>query len=98
MMSPEIENPGPGANQETGADMEAHTREISTARSVEQGPRHHGPRRLILLAAWLVRREHRRREREIQNGWDAALSLQLDRLTDLRERLAEYLSSERRQP
>jgi hypothetical protein len=26
------------------------------------------------------------------------LSLQLDRLTDIRERLAEYLDAERRQP
>jgi|CXWL01.1.fsa_nt_gi hypothetical protein len=52
---------------------------------------------LIMLAAWLVRIEHRKVTRKIPAGWDSALSLQLDRLTDIRERLAEYLGSQRRQ-
>jgi hypothetical protein len=52
----------------------------------------------LALAAWLVHVEHRRGARTIPAGWDAALSLQLDRLTDIQERLAEYLDSERRRP
>jgi len=56
------------------------------------------PHLLIVLAAWLVRLEHRMRQREISAGWDAALSLQLDRLSVIREQLAEYLGSERRRP
>ena len=50
----------------------------------------------VVFAAWLVRIEHRLLARKIPAGWDAALSLQLDRLTDIRERLAEYLGSQRR--
>ena len=53
---------------------------------------------LVGLAAWLVRIEYRLLERKIRAGWDAALSLQLDRLTVIREQLAEYLGSERRRP
>jgi hypothetical protein len=56
------------------------------------------PSLLVVLAAWLVRVEHRGLERNIPADWDAAFSLQLDRLTDIRERLAEYLDSERRRP
>jgi hypothetical protein len=60
--------------------------------------RHSGPRFLVVFAAWLVRIEHRLLARKIPAGWDAALSLQLDRLTDIRERLNEYLGSQRRRP
>ena len=53
---------------------------------------------LVMLAAWLVRIEHRLLERRIPADWDAALSLQLDRLTDIRERLRLSISTpERRQ-
>lgn len=52
----------------------------------------------ITLAAWFVRIVHRRLEQKITGGWNADLSLQLDRLTDIRERLAEYLGAERRWP
>ena len=60
--------------------------------------RHSGPRFLVVLAAWLVRIEHRLLARKIPAGWDAALSLRLDQLTDIRERLAEYLGAQRRRP
>lgn len=57
------------------------------------------PYLLIVFAAWLVRIEHQMRQREILvGGFEAALSLQLDRLTVLREQLAEYFGSERRRP
>ena len=88
----EMENPGPGANQ-AGADIEEDGRESSTTRNARQGPRV-----LIILARWLVRLEQLNVERLVPAGWDAALSLQLDRLTDIRERLAEYLNAERGQP
>lgn len=52
---------------------------------------------LIAVAAWLVRFEHRRLERNISADWDAAFSLQLDRLIDIRERLTEYLGPQRGQ-
>ena len=96
MTSLEMENPGT-ARTVAGADTGTDTREPSTARSARQDPRPSLPSLLVALAAWLLRLAHRRREREIQNGWDAALSLQLDRLTDIRERLAEYLNAERGQ-
>ena len=51
----------------------------------------HDPR--ITLAAWLVRVVHRRLERNMTGGWNADVSLQLDQLTDIRERLAEYLGA-----
>ena len=51
----------------------------------------------LILAAWLVHIEHRLLARKIPAGWDTVLSLRLDQLTDIRERLAEYLDSERRQ-
>lgn len=98
MISPQMENPGPGANQETGADTEAHREKSSTTSSAQQAPRHNRPRALVVFSAWIIRSEYQRREREIQNGWSAALSLQLDRLTDIREHLAEYLRSERWRP
>lgn len=56
------------------------------------------PSPLVMLAAWLIRIEHRRVAQTIPAEWDAALNLQLDRLTDIRERLAEYLSADRRDP
>ena len=94
MIALETENPDL-AGTRTGADMEIDTREVTTTSSARQDPRPSLPSLLVALAAWLLRLAHRRREREIQNGWDAALSLQLDRLTDIRERLAEYLNAER---
>ena len=96
MTSLEMENPGPGANQETGADTEARTQKSSTTRSAQQAW-HDGSRLLTILATWIIRLAHRMREREIQHGWDAALSLQLDRPTVARECLADYLRVERGQ-
>ena len=86
------------AGTKSGAGVEVDTRRSSTDRTTLQAVRHTGPRLLILLAAWLVRLEHRMRQRETPAGWDAVLSLQLDRLTDIQERLAEYLDAERRRP
>ena len=97
MTSLEMRNPGL-ADTKTGADTEVDACEISTARTALQAARQRGPRLLIVIAAWLVHLEHRMRQREIPAGWDAGLSLQLDRLTVIRERLAEYLGSERRRP
>ncbi len=79
----------------TSLEMRSHA---LTDKTALQATQHRGPSLLITLASWLVRIEHRRFERSIPAGWDAALSLTLDRLTDIRERLAEYLDSERRQP
>lgn len=95
MTTPEMESPVL-AGTNTGAETEADTRSSSTARTALQTARRRGSSILVILAAWLVRFEHRRRERNIPAHWDAVLSLQLDRLTDIRERLAEYLDSERR--
>jgi hypothetical protein len=95
MTTLKIENPDLAG---TGAGTEAGTRSSSTARTALQTAQHRGPSLLITLASWLVRIEHRRLERKIPAGWDTALSLQLDRLTDIREWLAEYLRSERRRP
>lgn len=97
MTSLEMESLGL-AGTKFGAGIEADIRRSSTDRTTLQAVRHTGPHLLIVLAAWLVRLEHRMRQREIPADWDAALSLQLDRLTDIRERLAEYLGSERRWP
>ena len=96
MIALETENPGL-AGTRTGADMEIDTREVTTTSSTRQGPRHKRRRPLIVLATWLVRLEQRNVARQVPAGWDAALSLQLDRLTDIRERLAEYLTAERGQ-
>ena len=97
MTSLEMESPGL-ADTKSGAGIEADTRRSSTDGTTLQAVRHTGPRLLIVIAAWLVHLAHRMRQREILSGWDATLSLQLDRLTDIRERLAEYLGSERRRP
>lgn len=97
MMSLEMESPSL-AGTKTGAETEADTPRSSTARTALQTARHRGSSLLVILAAWLVRIEHRRLERNIPTDWDADLSLQLDQLTDIRERLAEYLGSERRRP
>lgn len=97
MTSLEMESPSL-AGTKSGAGIEADTRRSSTGRTTLQAVRHIGPRHLIVLASWLVRIEHRMLERKIPAGWDAALSLQLDRLTDIRERLAEYLDPARRRP
>jgi hypothetical protein len=97
MISLEMESPGM-AGTKTGAGTMAGTPRSSTARTALQAAWRRGSSLLIILAAWLIRTEHRRLARNIPAGWDAALSLQLDRLTDIRERLAEYLDSERRQP
>ena len=97
MTSLEMRNPGL-AGTKSGAGTEADTRRSSTDRTTLQAAWHRGPRLLIVLASWLVRIEHRMRQREIPAGWDAGLSLQLDRLTVIREQLAEYLGSERRRP
>ena len=97
MTALDMSNPGL-AGTKSGAGIEADTRRSSTGGIALQAARHTGPRLLIVFASWLVRIEHRMRQREIPFGWDAALSLQLDQLTDIQERLAEYLDSERRQP
>jgi hypothetical protein len=97
MTALEMRNPGL-ADTKAGAGIDTDTRTSSTDRTTLQASRHKGPRPLIVLASWLVRIEHRMRQREIPVGWDAVLSLQLDRLTDIRERLDEYLGSERRRP
>ena len=97
MISLEMESPGL-AGTKSGAEIEADIPTGSTGRIALQAVRHRGPRFLIILAAWLVRTEHRRLERNIPTDWDAAFSLQLDRLTDIRERLTEYLDLERRRP
>jgi hypothetical protein len=86
------------ASTKTGAGTEADTLRSSTARTALQAAWRRGSSLLVILAAWLIRFEHRRLERNIQAGWDGTLSLQLDRLTDIRERLTEYLGSERRRP
>ena len=95
MTSLKIENPDL-AGTRIGAETEADTPRGSTAKAALQAARRRGSSLLVILAAWLLRFEHRRLERNIPAHWDAALSLQLDRLTDIRERLAEYLDSERR--
>lgn len=97
MTSLEMRNPGL-AGTKTGAGIEADTHRSSTGRTALQTARHRRPRLLIVLAAWLVNLEHRRRERNIPAGWDATLSLQLDQLLEIRERLAEYLDSAWRRP
>ena len=91
----EMESPDLAGTQ-SEAGREANIRRGSTDRMALQAARHRGPRLLIVFASWLVRMEHRMREREILSGWDAALSLKLDHLTDIRERLAQYNDSERR--
>ena len=91
------ESPGM-AGTTTGAEIDTDTRTSSTDRTTLQAVRHRGGRLLVILAAWLIRIENRLLERNLTEDWDAALSLQLDRLTDIRERLAEYLGSERRWP
>ena len=95
MMSLEMERPSL-AGTKTGAETKADTPRSSTARTALQTAWHRGSNLLIILAAWLIRTEHRRLARNIPARWDEALSLQLDRLTDIRERLAEYLDSEQR--
>jgi len=97
MTSLEMESPSL-ADTKTGAGVDTDTCRTSTGETALQAAWHRGPRLLIVLASWLVRIEHRMRQREIPVGWDAVLSLQLDRLTDIRERLDEYLGSERRRP
>jgi len=97
MTSLEMRTPGL-AGIKTGAGFEADACESSTARTALRTARHSGPRFLVVLAAWLVRIEHRLLERNIPAGWDADLSLKLDRLADIWERLAEYLDSERGRP
>lgn len=97
MTTLEMRNPGL-AGTKSGAGVDTDCCRSSTARTTLQASRHRGPRLLIVLASWLARIEHRMRHQEIRSGWDAALSLQLDRLTDIRERIAEYLGSERRRP
>jgi len=97
MISLEMESPDL-AGTKNGTVAKTDTGESSTARKTLQAARQRGPRLLIVLASWLVHIEHRMRQREIPAGWDAGLSLQLDRLTVIRERLAEYLGSERRRP
>ena len=97
MTALEMRSPGM-ADTNTGAAVEPDRRESSSARTALQPVRNRGPRPLVVLAAWLVRIEHRLLERKIPADWDAILSLQLDRLTDIRERLAEYLDSEQRRP
>jgi len=97
MISLEMEGPSL-AGTKTGAETIAGTPRSSTARTALQAAWRRGSSLLVILAAWLLRFEHRRLARNIPAGWDAVLSLQLDRLTDIRERLAEYLDAERRQP
>ena len=97
MMSLEMDIPGL-AGTNTGTETEADTTTSSTARTVLQDAWRRGSRLLVMLAAWLLRFEYRRLARNIPAGWDTALSLQLDRLTDIHERLAEYLDAERRWP
>jgi hypothetical protein len=86
------------ASTRTEAGTDADTHLSSTASTALHAVQHTGPRLLIVLASWLVRIEHRMRRREPLAGWDTALSLQLDRLTDIQERLAEYRDAEQRQP
>ena len=86
------------AGTTTGAEIDTHPRRNSTDRNARQAVRTRGAHLLVILAVWLVRLEHRRLERNITGGWDAAVSLQLDRLIDVRERLTEYLDEERRRP
>jgi hypothetical protein len=93
MTSLEMKNPGL-ADTKTGANIEVDADKNNMAKHPLQATRHMWPNLLVVLAAWLVRIEHRRMARNIPSGWDAALSLQFDRLTDIRERLAEYLGSE----
>lgn len=97
MTSLEMSNPGL-AGTKTGAGTEADTSKSSTARTALQTARRRGSSLLVILAAWLLRFEYRRLARNIPAGWDAALSLRLDQLTDIRERLAEYRDSEQGQP
>src|SRR5262245_51481153 len=97
MNSFEMESPGlVGTKTDTGT-FENISRS-RTARTVLQVALRRGSSLLVILAAWLVRIEYRLLERKIPADWDAALSFQLDRLTDIQERLAEYLGSERRRP
>ena len=97
MTSLETDNPGTAATV-TGADTEADTQINSTTSSARQAPQRNDPSLLITLAAWLIRLVLRRRERKMQHGWDEALSVQLEPLTDAGVHLANYLSAERWQP
>lgn len=92
MNSLETESPGL-VGTKAGAETEGHTRESSTDRNAVQGCRPR-PSLLIRLAAWLVRLENGKLERTIPAVWNPRLSLQLDQLLDIRERLADYQTSE----
>ena len=52
----------------------------------------------IAFAAWLVRLEKGKLERTIPAVWNPRVSLQLDQLLDIRERLADYRTSELGRP
>ena len=91
------ENPGM-AGTTTGAEIDTNISRNSTDTNARQAVRDWISHVLIMLASRIVRIAHRRLEENIPADWDAALSLQLDRLIDVRERLAEYLEAERRNP
>ena len=92
MNSLEMKSPGL-AGTKTGAGTEGITRENNTGRNVVQESRPQ-PSLLIKLAAWLVRLEKGKLERKIPAVWNPRLSLQLDQLLDMSERLADYRTSE----
>ena len=99
MTTLEMSSPGL-AGTKTGAGTEGITRENNTGRNVVQESRQQ-PSLLIKLAAWLVRLEKGKLERKIpvlrddpSVPWDPGLSLQLDHLLDMSERLADYRTSE----
>ena len=103
MNSLEMKSPGL-AGTKTGAGTEGNTRESSTDRSALQETRQ-APSILIRLAAWLVRLEKGKLERKIpvlrddpSVPGDPGLSLQLDQLLEISERLADYRNSEWRRP
>ncbi len=89
----EMESPGL-AGTKARADKDPKLGEDNPDENPLQTAKQSGPRLLVTLAAWLVRMELRRRERHILAGWDTPLSLQLDQLTDIRERLSEYLDAD----
>ena len=92
MKSLQMSSPGL-AGTKTGAETEGHTRESNTGQHAVQGSRQQ-PSLLIELAAWLVRLEKRKLERKIPAAWNPSVSLQLDQLLDISERLADYRTSE----
>ena len=83
-----------GTNAGEGTEVDECERRMAS--TTPYASQRRGAGLLVLLTSWVLGVEHRWRERRISAGWDAALSLQLDRLTDILARLADYRDAERR--